>query len=149
MRNFVTTIAVMLLLSVAYTGMSEQANRPAVALKDAEQPMEDLRLRLNLTDDQTEAMLQVLQDYCAALTTILEEHSVTAIVGDIRCKAIGGEPTYFMADPGVFREMQEELRTIGTELEERLTDFLTAEQRIELTTLRNERKRQAASPQSR
>ncbi len=129
--------------------MSEQADGPETALTDAEQLMEDLRLRLNLTDDQTQAVLQVLQDYCTALRTVLAKHSVTAIVGDIRCQAIGGEPTYFMVDPEVFREMQEELRTISTELEERLADILTAEQRIELTSLRNEWKRQAASAQSR
>lgn len=49
MRNVVTTIAAMLLLSVASTGTSEQVDGPETALTDAEQLMEDLRLRLRLT----------------------------------------------------------------------------------------------------
>ena len=149
MRNVVTIIAIILLLSVTYTGMSEQADGPDAALTDAGQRIEDLRLRLNLADDQTQAVLQVHQDYCASLRTVLEKHSITAIVGDIRWKAIGGEPIYFMVDPRVFREMQEELRTVRTELEERLANVLTAGQRIVLTSLRNEWMRQAASAQSR
>ena len=137
MRNFVTTIAVLLSLSVAYTGLSDQAGQPDVTQTDIAQSIEGLRLRLNLTDDQTQEVLQLLQDYCAALRTILERHSVTAIVGDIRWKAIGGEPIYFMVDPGVFREMQAELRAVSTELEERLADILTPEQRTELRNIRD------------
>lgn len=148
MRNVVTIVAIILLLSVTYTGMPEQADGPDAALTDAEQRIEGLRLRLNLADDQTQAVLQVLQDYCASLRAVLEEHSVTATVTDIRHQCIHGEPIYFMVDPRVFREMREELRTVRTELEERLADVLTAEQRIVLTSLRNEWMRQAASAQS-
>lgn len=106
MRNVVTIIAIILLLSVTYTGMSEQADGPDAALTDAEQRIEDLRLRLKLADDQTQAVLQVLREYCASLRLVLEtldhrdRHGHPSPVYPRRADLLHGRPQGFSRDAG-------------------------------------------------